>query len=264
MQDCSNSSAYALDLLQSCIKLWRSSSDSCWKQTWSSNFVSLATYFTLPSQYNDLIMGAIASQITSITIVYLTVYSDADERKHQSSTPLAFVWGIHRWSVNSPHKYRNAENVSIWWRHHDHQQFSPLRGRWCNDWPNRSQFNLNRMYLWDISNVIQRSSWQSFKRFRRLNIHHRRRLTCIYIEDDEKYCHQTGSFDFKVDSQHSYVWRSPLSGDPFYWHEFTLISAWISNYTHFKMCDELQRRKFGNESVFSSHTLSRVWLFYPC
>ena len=36
-------------------------------------------------------MGAIASQITSLTIVYSTVYSDADQRKHQSSASLAFV-----------------------------------------------------------------------------------------------------------------------------------------------------------------------------
>ena len=50
-------------------------------------------------------MGAIASQITSFTIVYSTVYSDADERKHQSSASLAFVWGIHRGRVNSPHKW---------------------------------------------------------------------------------------------------------------------------------------------------------------
>ena len=51
--------------------------------------------------YSDVIM---ASQITSFTIVYSTVYSGADPRKHQSSTPLAFVWGNHRWPVNSPHK----------------------------------------------------------------------------------------------------------------------------------------------------------------
>ena len=43
-------------------------------------------------------------QITSITIVYSTVYSGANQRKHQSSTSLAFVWGIHRWPVDSPHK----------------------------------------------------------------------------------------------------------------------------------------------------------------
>ena len=44
------------------------------------------------------------SQITNITIVYSTVYSVADQRKHQSSASLAFVRGIHRWPVNSPHK----------------------------------------------------------------------------------------------------------------------------------------------------------------
>ena len=55
--------------------------------------------------YGDVIMGAIASQITSITIVYSTFYSDADQRKHQSSTSLAFVRGIHRGPVNSPHKW---------------------------------------------------------------------------------------------------------------------------------------------------------------
>ena len=50
-------------------------------------------------------MGAIASQITSLTIVYSTVYSDADQRKHQSSASLAIVWRIHRSPVNSPHKW---------------------------------------------------------------------------------------------------------------------------------------------------------------
>ena len=49
--------------------------------------------------YNDVIIGAKASQITSLTIVYSTVYSDADQRKHQSSASLAFVRGIHRGPV---------------------------------------------------------------------------------------------------------------------------------------------------------------------
>ena len=56
------------------------------------------------AHYN-VIMGAIASQITSITVVYSTVYSDADQIKHQSSASLAFVWGLHRGPVNSPHKW---------------------------------------------------------------------------------------------------------------------------------------------------------------
>ena len=72
-KDCSNSSALGMELSQ--------------------------------SHYNDVIMGTMASQITSLTIVYSIVYSDADQRKHQSSASLAFVRGIHRGPVNSPHKW---------------------------------------------------------------------------------------------------------------------------------------------------------------
>ena len=54
--------------------------------------------------YNDVIMSVMASESTSLMIVCLTVYWGADQRKHQSSASLAFVRGIHRWPVNSPHK----------------------------------------------------------------------------------------------------------------------------------------------------------------
>ena len=54
---------------------------------------------------DDVKMGGMASQITSSTIVYSTVYSGADQRKHQSPASLAFVRGIHRGPVNSPHKW---------------------------------------------------------------------------------------------------------------------------------------------------------------
>ena len=57
------------------------------------------------NHYDDVIMDSIASQITSLTIVYSTVHSGADQRKHQSSASLAFVWEIHRWPVNFPHKW---------------------------------------------------------------------------------------------------------------------------------------------------------------
>ena len=65
-------------------------------------------------------MMAMASQITSLTIVYSIVYSVADQRKHQSSASLAFVRGIHRWPVNSPHKWPvtrkmfPVDNVIMW------------------------------------------------------------------------------------------------------------------------------------------------------
>ena len=50
-------------------------------------------------------MGTIASQITSLASDYSTVYSGADQRKHQSSASLAFMWGIHPGPVNFPHKW---------------------------------------------------------------------------------------------------------------------------------------------------------------
>ena len=72
--------------------------------------VSFATYLRISSKsvfinvahrkvayhYIDVNMTTMASQITSLTVVYSTVYSDADQRKHQSSASLAFVWGIPR------------------------------------------------------------------------------------------------------------------------------------------------------------------------
>ena len=62
--------------------------------------------------YDDVIMGRIASQITSLTIVYLALYSGADQSKHQSSASLAFVWRIHRGPVNSPHKWPVTRKMS--------------------------------------------------------------------------------------------------------------------------------------------------------
>ena len=53
---------------------------------------------------NNFIISAIAFRMTSLMIVYSTVFSGPDQRKHQSSASLAFVREIHRWPVNSPHK----------------------------------------------------------------------------------------------------------------------------------------------------------------
>ena len=72
-------------------------------------FLYTSSYFNRPHMYIfhycDAIMGANASQITSLTVVYSTVYWRSDQRTHQSSPSLAFVRGIHRWPVNSPHKW---------------------------------------------------------------------------------------------------------------------------------------------------------------
>ena len=62
-------------------------------------------YNTVSHHYSDVIVGVTAPQINSLTIVYSTVYSGTDQRKHQSSASLAFVRGIHRWPVSSLHKW---------------------------------------------------------------------------------------------------------------------------------------------------------------
>ena len=56
------------------------------------------------SHNSDVIISTMASQITSLTIVYSSAYSGAEQGKHQSSVSLAFVMGIHRSPVNCPHK----------------------------------------------------------------------------------------------------------------------------------------------------------------
>ena len=71
----------------------------------STTIVSIGKYVISPlNHYDDVTMSGIASRTTSLTTVYLIVYSRADQRKHQSSASLAFVRGIHRRPVNSPHK----------------------------------------------------------------------------------------------------------------------------------------------------------------
>ena len=66
--------------------------------------VDTPTEISAEAHYSDVIRGSIAFQITSLRIVYSIVYSGADQRKHQSFASLAFVRGIHRRQVNSPHK----------------------------------------------------------------------------------------------------------------------------------------------------------------
>ena len=69
--------------------------------------------------YSDDIMSVMASQNTGVSIVYSTICSEADQRKHQSSALLAFCEGNSPVTGEFPAQSAcNAENVSIWWRHH--------------------------------------------------------------------------------------------------------------------------------------------------
>ena len=127
---------------------------------------------TETADYSDVIMGAMASQITSLMIVYSGFYPGADQRKHQSFASLAFVRGIHRRPVNSPHK-----------------------------WP-----VTRKMFLFD--DVIMR-------------------LIDINTGTVEKFRGISSDIQNKVNR------------DPFYQHGLTLISAWICNYIHHKVWDEI-------------------------
>ena len=70
---------------------------------------------------NKIWFITMTSQNTSLTNVYSSVYSGADQRKHHSSTSRAFVRGIHRRPVNSPHKGPVTrkmfpfDDVIMWW-----------------------------------------------------------------------------------------------------------------------------------------------------
>ena len=100
-------------------------------------------------------MSAMTSQITGVSFICSTVGSGADQRKHESSASLAFVRGIHRWPVNSPHKRRVTRSKCF--HHYDpslEQQitrwsFQPIRSRlshgrsltfvsWTDPWMSRS------------------------------------------------------------------------------------------------------------------------------
>ena len=120
-------------------------------------------------QYCDVIMGAMASQITSHTIVYSTVHSGVDERKHQSSASLAFVRGIHWWPVNSQQKWPVTrkmlpfDDVIMWNKNISGDWLGQNRGfRWrapCVDKPSTAM----------VSTMQQKMSLSSRRRGFRFN-----------------------------------------------------------------------------------------------
>ena len=95
-----------LDLGGSTYNFKYSAHDHCYKHRIHSTNYVVGSFWSFAenwcwsnlaiSHYIDVIMTTMASQITSLTVVYSTVYSDADQRKHQSSASLVFVWGIRR------------------------------------------------------------------------------------------------------------------------------------------------------------------------
>ena len=74
--------------------------------------INIYLHFLSFSHYSNDIMSAMASKITSLTIVYSTFYSGADKKNAPS---LAFVRGIHQWPVNSPHEWPVTRKMFRYW-----------------------------------------------------------------------------------------------------------------------------------------------------
>ena len=89
-------------------------------------------------------MGAIASQITSLTIVHSTFYSDADQRKHKISASLVFVRGIHPGPLNSPHKWPEKRGKCF------HLMTSSWKSiySWCPKWCPTTTVFLGTTGMW--------------------------------------------------------------------------------------------------------------------
>ena len=92
-----------------------------------TNYNNVAPYIL---HYIDVIMTTMASQITSLTVVYSTVYSDANQRKHQNSASLAFVWGSHR-DRGIPRTKGQWRGISIRWRHRGFNLFHDSKLQLC-------------------------------------------------------------------------------------------------------------------------------------
>ena len=84
---------------------------SCWGMAWSVLVWSNISLHYLNDNCFDVIMSAMASQITSVSIAYSTVCSGAGQRKQYNSAPMTFVRGIHRWLADSPNKVPVTQKI---------------------------------------------------------------------------------------------------------------------------------------------------------
>ena len=193
---------------------------------------SMVFHVLLLNHYSDVILGAIASQITSITIVYSSVYSDADQRKHQSSASLAFVWGSHRGPVTSPHKgpvtrkMLPLDDVIMWRIYLRFPQYHVI------EYPNSTENHEKLKYYNDLVSTITRD----ITRYNRITLLWRelmepsgqstRLIGCLSMHDDViKWKHFLRNWPFvrsPVNSPHKGQWCGALM--------FSLICVWINGW----------------------------------
>ena len=107
--------------------------------------------------YSDAIMSAMASQITGVSVVYTSLRSGTDQRKHQSSASLAFERIIHRRPVYSPQTEPvRRENVSIWWRHNGFLKALATRLFVHHSAQVKNKENIKFMHYWPFVGWIHR------------------------------------------------------------------------------------------------------------
>ena len=161
-------------------------------------------------------MTTMESQITSLTVVYSTVYSDADQRKHQSSASLAFLRGIHRGPVNSPHtwpvtrKMFPFDDVIMLWEENI--------SLFLSNWTGSAILALKHACVhWSIDHwsghddVIK---WKHFPRY---------------------WPFVRGIHQWPVSSPHKRQWRGALV--------FSLICAWINGWVNNREAGDLRRHR---------------------
>ena len=90
-------------------------------------------------------MGAIASQITSLTVFYSTVYSDADQMKRKLRVTGLCAGNSPVTGEFSTQMASNAESISIWWRHHDDVQL--VGYRYYSQWYSGNQSSNGYVYI---------------------------------------------------------------------------------------------------------------------
>ena len=118
----------------------------------------ISAWFPMIAQHalvhcNDIIMSAMASQITSVSIACSAICSGADQRKRQSSASLAFVRGIHRWPVDPPRKGPVTRKLFLFDDVIMNGKWMDLRPRSFIIWDNTSSINLDPI-RWTIDMMI--------------------------------------------------------------------------------------------------------------
>ena len=192
-------------------------------------------------------MGAVASQITSLMIVYSTLYSGAYQRKHQSSASLTIVWGIHRWSVNSPHKWLVTRKMCPFddvimhrWNPFEKSQYCGKRFYAFMAWlhqrckyciTNEARIPSEKHNLWGMDQnivivsinriwCIDSKNWYIF--------------LIIMDKNDSEFMQHKDEHAF-----HGHLW-------PLTWINFN--RAWMGNYIHYKVWNEITY-PFRNSTV---------------